>query len=308
MTAKLQEKMQKPFYCEKCDFSSSNKYNFDKHLLTSKHKNTTFMVTNTTILQKNAIPTTYHTCECGKKYCHRGSLFNHKKKCQYGVINDKDMKKKDKELVMKLVEENTEIKNILFKQFESIQTNMYEQQKEMNKQINELIPKVGNNNIVNKNKVNINIFLNEQCKDAITMEEFIKKIEVSLGNLLLTKEKGLSEGVSNIFIENMNKLSLYERPLHCTDAKREILYIKSEDSESKWERDDDNLKLKTALKQVSCMQQQSLNKWIEEHPNWENNLDEQEEYMQLVKNCTEDISNKEYKVIKRLCNETLLNV
>ena len=312
MTAKLQEKMQKSFYCEKCDFSSSNKYNFDKHLMTAKHKNTTFMVTNTTILQKNAIPTAYHICDCGKKYCHRGSLFNHKKKCHYGVkpnsSNEKDVKKKDKELVMKLVEENTEIKNILFKQFESIQNNMYEQQKEMNKQINELIPKVGNNNVVNKNKVNINIFLNEQCKDAITMEEFIKKIEVSLGNLLLTKEKGLSEGVSNIFIENMNKLSLYERPLHCTDAKREILYIKSEDSQSKWERDDDNLKLKTALKQVSCMQQQSLNKWIEEHPNWENNLDEQEEYMQLVKNCTEDISNKEDKVIKRLCNETLLNV
>ena len=312
MTAKLQEKMQKPFYCEKCDFSSSNKYNFDKHLMTSKHKNTTFKVTNTTILQENAIPSAYHICDCGKKYSHRGSLFNHKKKCQYAVksknINDKDMKKKDKELVMKLVEENTEIKNILFKQFENIQTNMYEQQKEMNKQINELIPKVGNNNTINKNKVNINIFLNEQCKDAITMEEFIKKIEVSLGNLLLTKEKGLSEGVSNIFIENMNKLSLYERPLHCTDAKREILYIKSEDSESKWERDDSNIKLKTALKQVSCMQQQSLNKWIEEHPNWESNLDEQEEYMQLVKNCTEDISNKEDKVIKKLCNETLLNV
>ena len=88
-----------------------------------------------------------------------------------------------------------------------MQAHMFEQQKQMHEQINELIPRIGNNNTINKNKLNINIFLNEQCKDALTMEEFIKKIEVSLGDLLVTQSKGLSEGVSNIFIENMNKVS-----------------------------------------------------------------------------------------------------
>ena len=110
----------------------------------------------------------------------------------------------------------------------------------------------------------------------------------------------------------MNKLSLYERPLHCTDVKREIVYIKSEDGQMKgnaqWEKDDANIKLKQALKKVTHMQQQSLEKWVAEHPNWEKNSDEQEEYMLLVKNCTDTLDDKENKVIKKLCNEAHVNV
>jgi hypothetical protein len=189
---------------------------------------------------------------------------------------------------------------------------MCEQQKQMHDQIKELIPRVGNNNTVNKQKLNINIFLNEQCKDALTMEQFIKNIEVTLGDLLVTKNKGLTEGVSNIFIENMNKLSLYERPLHCTDVKREIVYIKSEDGQkdgkSQWEKDDANMKLKHALKKVTQMQYHSLEKWVVEHPNWEDNPDEQEEYLLLVRNCTDEFTDKENKVIRKLCNQAHVNV
>ena len=328
MTTFLQENKQKnakKFYCKHCDFTTGNKYNFDKHLLTAKHINTTKYVENTTFLQENARLDEKFVCECGKVYPYRGSLYNHKKKCSYDKKNltkkvkepvtniyHKESKEDSKELILKLVEENTEIRSLLFNQFETMQTQMYKQQKQMHEQINELIPRVGNNNTINKQKLNINIFLNEQCKDALTMEQFIKKIEVTLGDLLVTKNKGLSEGVSNIFIENMNKLSLYERPLHCTDVKREIVYIKSDDGQMKgnaqWERDDANIKLKQALKKVTHMQQQSLEKWVAEHPNWEKNSDEQEEYMLLVKNCTDTLDDKENKVIKKLCNEAHVNV
>ena len=231
--------MQRVFFCEKCDFTTSNKYNYEKHLTTAKHINTT----NTTVsARKNAKPEMQYVCECGKKYPYRSSLHNHKKRCNYKgdqnkIITEKkviDMsivdttndnsKGKSKDLILKLVEENTEIKSLLFKQFETMQNQMQEQQSIMNDQINELIPRVGNNNTINKQKLNINIFLNEQCKDALTLEQFINKIEVTLGNLLVTMNKGLTEGVSDIFIENMNKLSVYERPLHCTDMKRETLY------------------------------------------------------------------------------------
>lgn len=323
MTTFLQDFMQKnakKFYCKCCDFSTSNKYNYDKHLMTAKHKNTTKYNANTTFLQENARPRSVYICECGKEYPYRASLHNHKKNCKY--INNKKIEnikleekldeEQSKEIVVKLVEENNEIKSMLYKQFENMQQKMYEQQREMNKQINELIPRIGNNNTINKNKVNINIFLNEQCKDAITMEEFIKKIEVSMGDLLITGDKGISEGVSNIFIENMNRLSPFERPLHCTDIKREILYIKSKENQNAdtgtWERDDRNSKLKNALKQVSHMQQKSLEKWIKENPDWKNNNDLQEEYLRLVKNCTEDIDDKDNKIIKKLCNETLVNI
>ena len=111
-------------------------------------------------------------------------------------------------------------------------------------QIGELIPKVGNNNTNIKQRFNVNIFLNEQCKDAINMHDFIKQIEVSLDNLLTTRDKGLSEGISNVFIENMNKLSLYERPLHCTDLKRETLYIKDNNV---WEKDGDKSRIKSSI-------------------------------------------------------------
>ena len=329
MTTKMQEKKQKMqflYCCKPCDFTTGNKYNYDKHILTSKHQNTTKYNNNTTFLQKNVKVDGLYTCSCGKVYPYRGSLHNHKKRCLYDKpdINKKCInqainlhgtnKSSDvsKDLILKLVEENTEIRSLLFNQFQTMQKQMCEQQKQMHDQINELIPRVGNNNTINKQKLNINIFLNEQCKDALTMEQFIKNIEVTLGDLLVTKNKGLTEGVSNIFIENMNKLSLYERPLHCTDVKREIVYIKSEDCQkdgkSQWEKDDANMKLKHALKKVTQMQYNSLEKWVIEHPNWEENSHEQEEYLLLVRNCTDEFSDKENKVIKRLCTQAHVNV
>ena len=317
------------FTCEDCDFHTSNKYNFDKHLSTAKHKNTTKYNKNTIILQENAKKQDIFICQCGKTYPYRGSLHNHKKRCKYKENSDVIQKKNthvndleisninqndgSKDLILKLVEENTEIKSLLFKQFETMQHQMQEQQNIMNNQINELIPRVGNNNIINKNKLNINIFLNEQCKDALTLEQFINKIEVTLGNLLVTKNKGLTEGVSDIFIENMKKLSPYERPLHCTDVKRETVYIKSEgplqNGTSHWEKDEENIKLRQALKKVTYVQQQNLEKWIAEHPNWENNSHEQNEYMILVRNCTDElVDHKENKVIKKLCSQIHLNM
>ena len=329
MTTILQKKMQKmhsEYFCENCNFITSNKYNFDKHKSTAKHLHTTKYKTFTTKIQEKVCSDVKYVCECGKIYPYRASLFNHKKKCNLKVNTNDEMISGNnntnsiitsndisKDLILKLVEENGEIKKLLFKQFETMQSQMQDQQKMMHSQINELIPRVGNNNntINNKQKFNINIFLNEQCKDAITMEEFINKIEVTLGNLLVTKDKGLCEGVSNIFIENMQKLSLYERPMHCTDSKRETIYIKCEDEDggnggvARWQKDEENKRLKHALNKVTHIQRKNLDMWVDKHPNWENISHQQDEYMMLVRNCTEDIkeNNKENKIIKKVCNQ-----
>ena len=142
------------------------------------------------------------------------------------------------------------------------------------------------------------------------MTEFIDKIKITLDDLLITKDRGLTEGVSNIFIENMNKLSLHERPMHCTDVKRETVYIKcnGENKETNWLQDSENTQLKEALKKVSQVQQKSLDKWTEEHPDWMDNPELQQEYMKLVKNCTDDLqeNKREDKVIKRVCNKVYL--
>ena len=144
------------------------------------------------------------------------------------------------------------------------------------------------------------------------MNEFINKINVTLDDLVITKNKGLCEGVSNIFIKNMNKLSLYERPIHCTDVKRETVYIKSDDGDGNnayWEKDEENKKLKNAINEISYVQQKNLNIYTDKNPDWMDISDKQDEYMLMVRNCTETIKEtyKEDKAIKKICNEIYLS-
>lgn len=315
----MSQKSSEFFECKYCDYKTCRKSQYERHLTTQKHKNRK-NDTNDTIKVPKSNSEELYECVCGKIYNHRPNLYRHQKSCK--KCKDKlvcNVNKLDNDvtsdIIQKLINENTEIKSILFKQFESFkeqQEAVEIENKELRNQISELIPKIGNNNVVNntinsKQKFNINIFLNETCKDALTINEFIDKIKVSIDNLLVTKDKGISEGVSNIFIENMNKLSLHERPMHCTDMKRETLYIKCDnDKEEMWARDEENKNLKEAISKVTHYQRQNLDKWIKEHPNWENNSTEQQQYMQLVKKCTEDC--KEEKVIKKLCNNVYINI
>jgi hypothetical protein len=316
MPTKLPQKNPNKYCCIFCNFVTGNKKDFSRHQMTLKHE----IRQNTTKKPQKTPENEKHECECGKIYMHRTSLYNHKKICHFSnqIITSNDV---SKDLILKLVDENSEIKSMLFKQFEAIQEqhmSLQTENKDLRNQISELIPKVGNNNnntITNvKQKFNINIFLNEQCKDALTMNEFIDKIKVTLDDLTITKDKGISEGVSNIFIENMNKLSLHERPMHCTDVKRETLYIKCDDENGvnggipRWEKDEQNKRLKMALNKITHVQTKNMGVWIDQHPNWENNQTEQDEYLKLIKNCTDDLNEnkRDNKIIKKLCNEVYI--
>jgi hypothetical protein len=305
------------YTCECCDYSSSRKSDYKKHLTTHKHK----LVTNSYNFETNndaqqtIVAQKCYECECGKSYKHRQNLHAHKKKCVYKEKEQDKEKDKEKDKSESLIElDNINYKDLFMKMIhenQELRKTIVMENQDLRNQITELIPKVGNNNTINnKQRFNINIFLNEQCKDALTMNEFIDKIKVTLENLVVTKNKGLTEGVSNIFIENMNKLSVHERPMHCTDVKRETVYIKcgDDDKSKKWEKDEENIKLKSALKKVSHVQRKNLVKWTEEHPNWMNNSEQQEEYIMLVKNCTEDLeeNKRENKVIKKLCSEVYI--
>ena len=161
---------------------------------------------------------------------------------------------------------------------------------------------IGHVNLL-RQKFNINIFLNEKCKDAITMTDFIKSIEISISNLLITKDKGLTDGITNIFVENMNKLPIYKRPLHCTDIKRETLYIKND----KWEKDDYKVKIKEAIKNVSILQTKNIKKYKESKPNCMSNDKEREEYLSIIKNTTDKIDGNDDKIINNLCKNVYIN-
>ena len=281
-------KIPNKFYCEKCNFNTSRKSHYEKHLLTEKHK---YLQNNDAVATKKK-----YVCDCGKEYNYRQSLYNHRKTCKgekkENIIIQSENKDEMKELVFKLISENQELKNTVL-----------QENKELRKQISELIPKVGNTiNSNNKQKFNINVFLNEKCKDAISMDEFIDKIEVSMKNLLTTKEKGQVYGISNIIMENMNKLSLYERPLHCTDKKRETLYVKN----NEWEKDDSKEHINKALKKVESKQLKNLNVWLEEHPNYMNNSLEQEEFAKLMSECGKSIDDGREKIIKKLCDNVYI--
>ena len=280
-------------YCKYCDYYCSKSFNFKKHLTTEKHKmatNDDQMMTNDD--QKVAkVAINLFACECGKKYKYKQGLSVHKKKCEFIVSTMKDTSNNQlvvsNDLVMKILNDNQEMRNIIVKQQE---------------QISELIPKVGNNNNnTQNNKFNINVFLNEKCKDAINMTDFVKSLQVSIEQLDFTKQNGLANGLSKTIIDNMNKLSLYERPMHCTDVKRETLYIKDENS---WTKDDNKEKIKKAIKKASGKNYNALQDWKIENPDFLIN-DSKTDYftntIRIIGKSTENIDNK---VIKNLCKET----
>lgn len=308
---KKEAKVKLKFYCDNCDYLACDKYNYNRHLSTLKHKKVIIQNEENEAKEVNEDikknkkneellifkkQNKKYKCKCGKTYKYQPNLIRHKKtNCKFEEKNDENkpnqlIEKKEneisyKEMIMTLINEN----------------------KEMRKTISELVPKVGNNNvtnnITNNANFNLNIFLNEQCKDALNIDEFINQIEVSLSNLLLTKDKGLADGISNIFIENMNKLSVYERPVHCTDLKRETLYIKQDE----WKKDSDNNLVKNAIKKVSQIQSKNINKWSSQNPDYLTHPEKQEQFIKLIKNATDDLDGKQDKIIKNICKNVYIN-
>ena len=320
------------FICDICDFKCSNKYNYVQHNTTAKHQK--LIMANMFTLQNagkcNFLPTQIPTqipkqnlCYCGKEYKHRSSLSKHKKTCKFigenigsnTIIDSNDTSNDTSndisvDVILKILQENTDIKELMVKQFETMQhqqKTLETQQKTLEtqqKQIGELIPLVGNTTTVNNtnntnNKFNINIFLNEQCHNAINMNDFIKQINISLEDLDITKNQGLTEGLSNLLIANMNKLSVYERPVHCTDIKRETLYIKDQDG---WEKDQDKTKMKAALKDLTKIQYRNMQQWMDANPGYMDDPDKQDYFIDLVRRCSSSLEDIDSKVIKRVCN------
>ena len=319
------------FECKLCDFVSSNKNHFNRHLDTNKHKkhqnHTNSYQDNTNLAQKapkaqneNKVDNWYcdkkiqldtYSCECGKSYKHKSNFYAHRKKCK--------SQEKEKELIV-YNEKNIDYKEMFFKLIEKtdIIQNLFIEQ---NKTINELIPKIGtggtlnntisnsnnnNNNTTNNttnNNMNINLFLNENCKDALSIDEFVKKIEISLSDLLFTKQKGLVNGISNIFIRSLTELPEKKRPLWCSDKKRKKIFIKEET----WTEDLNNVKTKKAIKDVSFIQAKNVNKYTEKNPDWKDKDNKKEEYIGIVKNITADIVDKEGDVINKLVDVIYLD-
>ena len=160
-----------------------------------------------------------------------------------------------------------------------------------------------NSHNTTNNQFSINVFLNEQCKDAINMSDFIKQIEISLEQLDFTKTNGLEKGLTHAIMENMNKLSVYERPMHCTDVKRETLYIKDNNA---WEKDNDKTKIKDALKNLNKSHFRLIQEWINENPDFKEVDAKQDYFAYLLKTCSVSLGNIDDKIIKKICQSNYL--
>ena len=237
------------FFCEKCDFKCNKNSNYKKHLLTAKHKNRT---KRTEKIPKNAI---VYKCECGKSYKSRSSLWYHKKKCPH--INNTIViqeNQEDKPSMMDIITQNKELMNLLITKNhqtdELIQQNreMQKQNKEMQQTIKEIVPRIGNTTNNNNNQFNLQVFLNEDCKDAINFSDFIKQIQVSFEDIENQAESGYVKGISKLFIENLKELGTNKRPIHCTDKKRKTLYIKENDE---WDKEGSQDTLKNGIQEIT---------------------------------------------------------
>ena len=244
------------FQCIECDFKCCNKNDYNRHILTRKHK----MLTN--VDKENFENVSKIECECGKEYKHRQSLSIHKKKCTF-IKNISTEKKEtndpsDKQLIMmvvkqnaELIKDNNELRNMMKKVLENGTNNI-----------------TTNNTTTNTNShnkaFNLNFFLNETCKDAMNITDFVDSIKLQLSDLEGVGELGYIEGISNIIVKNLKALDIEKRPVHCTDKKREVLYIKDE---NKWEKEDDEKKkLRKAIKRVASKNQRLIPKFKEAHP------------------------------------------
>jgi len=284
MATKNTQKTHK-YKCDECHFYTNNKNDYRRHINTAKHQFSNGLLKKT---QK------YSCDQCNKLFNDRSGLWRHIKKCdnytdtiivdnealKHTVTNNyqrndvTDEPLNQTELIVELLKQNQEFKDLILeerREFQQIITDQNKQLSNQSEKMLELAGNMGNNNTTNSNnnnKFNMNVFLNEKCKDAISLTDFINSMNLSVEDFIQTGELGFVEGLSRVMIERINDMELYTRPLHCTDLKRETVYIKDKDSE-KWEKDENKTKLRNAVKKVARKNERLRPIWYEETPDVE---------------------------------------
>jgi hypothetical protein len=203
------------------------------------------------------------------------------------------------DMFMKLMNDNQEMIKII---------------KEQQHQINAIIPKIGNvttnNNMttnMTNNNFNLNFFLNEKCKDALNMSEFIESLKITLEDLQYSRSNGLVQGISNVMIRGLKELDIYKRPIHCTDVKRDTMYIKDKE---KWEKDESREKMRNTIIKIANKERNAISSWVEQNPDWFDTEAKQMEYLTIINKICEPIENdvkNEKKIIKIIGKEIILN-
>jgi len=340
---KVAKSSQKSLVCKDCDYTTSKKSNFEKHLSSSKHCSRTILNARS----KKATKSSQYECKfCKKEYSARNSCWYHEKQCldnpskkPVSLVEPAPVKIIKKlpssdtitisisELCKTTGNEGGEFSLSLQdmvpcmlshikrqneehqKEQKMVVQELLNQNKELMNTIREMTPRIGNNNVVNNTnntQFNLNMFLNEECKDAIKLSDFVKSLNITVADLEFTKNNGIIEGVSSIIVNNLKGMDVHKRPIHCTDMKRETMYIKNDE----WEKDDKLEHVRKFIYLTSCYQTRVIQDWMEVHPGWESNEKMQVEYLNLCKELYKNIEKDEAaqkKILKGFIKEVQID-
>jgi len=300
-------KLAENFSCESCLYQCSKKSDLIKHFSTTKHKNRTkiehFRTSGDKIIKQNSeklatkSPTTCFKCICGKEYKARNSLWYHKKKCYIyqNSLNEISIQPCSTDVITK----------------EQL-INMLLSNQEIMKSVVDNMPKMGNTqanntNSFNNQTFNIQMFLNENCKNAMNLTDFIDSLPITNETYDNTIENGLTKTISNMVVNGLNNLDITDRPIHCTDSSRKVLYVKEA---NKWEKDNELLLILQGIKKIALKQRTMINKWKDSNKGWEGNENLQNKLTNLVCNSMTDIENDDKetnKIVKAISKKVYLN-
>ena len=282
------------FCCEFCDLKCSRVSDWNRHILTAKHKKRTTGVKKEPLEIQSKINT--FKCECGKEYKHRQGLWKHQKICSNKNTDIKPISQLTEKNIMAIISQNQEFKQLLIEQ---------------NNKIMELAAKSNTtiNNTTN-NTFNLQMFLNVQCKDALNIMDFVNSLELKVKDLENMAKLGYSDGISNIFINGLQDLDIKKRPIHCSDLKRETIYIKDQDT---WEKENDERnKLKLAIKTIASKNIKQIPLWQKENPGClDSSSKKNDQYLKIVSNAmsgsTIEETQKNYdKIISKVAREVVI--
>jgi hypothetical protein len=300
------QKNPKNKHCIFCDYITCNKKDYDKHLLTQKHKNNTEVTNGDAKIPKNP----HYICDiCCKQYNSRNGLWKHKKICEKS--NDNLIVDKLTSLIVDVVKQNQEI----VKQTQEAVKDVVKQNTELTLKITDVCKYQNNSNNTNisncNNKTfNLNIFLNETCKDAMNMSDFINSLQIEYDDFERVGEIGFVNGISNIIIKNLKELDITQRPLHCTDKKREVVYVKED---NKWEKEDENYtKTRKLIKKTADKNTRLIPEFKKRYPDCGKSSSKYSDKYDLLIIETmggsgDNDFEKETKILKNIAKEVFIN-
>ena len=281
------------FYnCENCQYFTTNKTHWNRHIQTEKHGK---VLLATVCQQKKHISHITDTewkikCDCGKIYTDRSGLWRHRKRCD--AANDNTCE------TSVATPEHTTLAGLL--------QEMMKQNQELQKQLIELANEKKNviNNTINYNKFNLMVFLNEYCKEAVNFSDFVRSLELQLTDLEDTGRLGYVAGISNIFIRNLKNLDILKRPIHCSDFKRETIYIKEQDN---WQKEEGNEKIKKAIESVTNKNIKQLPEWMKQNPEFMNGESKTSDQYLVIMNRSMGVTDDE-EYDKKQINKIITNI